>query len=299
MDRMSSMIFTADELKRAAAAEKTEIECRVRDSQGGVATYFDIFLFRILNKLEHSESLHGWNTTPRDSSRADARRALAELQWLAAYLANRKQGRFVPYEARCKGDDAGGQSDIRSPERMMSQGTATCLTWKGSPLFKSVFDFAILPMLLWELKPASIFEIGSGTGASARWIADTIASLGLSSRVYSADIKPIREPYAGVNFLNGDCRSPETLFGRDLLSTAPRPYLVIEDAHANVHNVLLYFDDFLIRGDYLFVEDSLLKGDALNAFLTASPHRYLVDTQYTDFFGRNATSAINSILVKV
>ena len=42
----------------------------------------------------------------------------------------------------------------------MSQGTAACLTWKGAPLFKSVFDFAILPMLLWELKPATVFEIG-------------------------------------------------------------------------------------------------------------------------------------------
>jgi cephalosporin hydroxylase len=293
------MIFTPDELKRAASAEKAEIESRVRGRQGGVATYFDIFLGKFLNRLEVSESLHGWNANPQESSRSDTARAVAELQWLATYLENRKQGRFVPYDARRRGDDAGGQSGIRSPERMMSQGTAACLTWKGSPLFKTVFDFAILPMLLWELRPASVFEIGSGTGASARWIADIIGSFGFNSQVYSTDIKPVSEPYAGVHFLTGDSRSPETLFGADLLRSAPRPYLVIEDAHINVHDVFVYIDEFLIKGDYFFIEDSLLKADDLNTFLSERPHRYVVDTHYTDFFGRNATSAVNSILVRV
>jgi cephalosporin hydroxylase len=181
----------------------------------------------------------------------------------------------------------------------MSQGTAACLTWKGSPLFKSVFDFAILPMLLWELRPATVFEIGSGTGASARWIADILDSFGLESQVYSTDIRPVSEPYAGVTFLTGDSRSPTTLFGADLLRSAPRPYVVIEDAHLNAHDVFLYLDDFLNKGDYLFIEDSYKKADALNGFLAERPHRYVVDTRYTDFFGRNATSAVNSILVRI
>jgi cephalosporin hydroxylase len=333
------MTFTPDDLKKAAAEEKAEIESRVRGRQGGVATYFDVLLFKILGRLEASESLHGWNTEtaeiesrvkggqggsanyfdvpfkildrlkfpkslhsaapPRELSRTDDAKLIAELRWLATYLENRKQGRFVTYEARRRGDEAGRQSDIRSPERAMSQGTAACLSWRGSPLFKSVFDFAILPMLIWELRPGTVFEIGSGTGASARWIADVIESFGLTSQVYSADIKPVTEPYAGVHFLAGDSRSPMTLFGADLLRSAPRPFLVIEDAHANVQNVLLYIDDFLMSGDYLFIEDSLLKGEDLNAFLSEWPQRYLVDTHYTDFFGRNATSAINSIFVKV
>jgi len=58
-------------------------------------------------------------------------------------------------------------------------------------------------------------------------------------------------------------------------------------------------DDFLVKGDYLFIEDSLYKGDDLKSFLSKRPQRYLVDAHYTDFFGRNATSAINSILIRV
>ena len=293
------MIFTPDDLKRAASAEKAEIESRVRGMQGGIATYFDAFLFNFLKRLEESEPLHGWNAYPREIPRAETARVIEELQWLATYLENRREGRFVPYDVRRRGDNARRQSDIRSPERSMSQGTAACLTWRGSPLFKSVFDFAILPMLLWELRPASVFEIGSGTGASARWIADMIRSFGLTSQVYSTDIRPVSEHYPGVRYLAGDSRSPTTLFQADLLRSAPHPYLIIEDAHVNAHGVFLYIDDFLIEGDYLFIEDSLPKSDDLSAFLTERPHRYRVDTYYTDFFGRNATSAVNSILIRV
>ena len=293
------MISEPDDLKKAASAAKAEIEARVRGTQGGVATYFDAFLFKFLKRLEESEQLHGWNAAPQEPSSTGTARQVQELQWLASHLENRNEGRFVAYETRRMGDEARGQSGIRSPERSMSQGTLECLSWKGSPLFKSVFDFAILPMLLWEIKPGTVFEIGSGTGASARWIADLLRTFGLDSQVYSADIHPAGAPHPGVHFLAGDTREPATLFGADLLRSAPHPFLVIEDAHANARNVFLYLDDFLVKGDYLFVEDSLIKGDDLSAFLKERPHRYAVDARYTDFFGRNATSAINSILVRI
>lgn len=293
------MTLLPDDLKKAAATEKADMESRVRGPQGGVATYFDVLLMNFLKRAERSEALHAWNTNPKKPPGAEAERAVEELRWLAAYLGNRIQGRLVPHEARVNGDKARGQSDIRSPERSMSQGMAEPLTWRGSPLFKSVFDFAILPMLLWELKPGTVFEIGSGTGASARWLADVIRGFGLDTQVYSSDIKPVAAHYPDVHFMTGDSKSPATLFDVDLLRSAPHPFLVIEDAHVNTCNLFRYLDEFLIAGDYLFVEDSLTKGEDLKTFLNERPNRYLVDTKYTDFFGRNATSALNSILVKV
>ena len=112
-------------------------------------------------------------------------------------------------------------------------------------------------------------------------------------------MKPVAGTCEGVQFLAGDCSSPESLFGAELLGSAPRPVLFIEDAHVNVGQVLAYIDRFLQSGDYLIVEDSYDKSDDLNAFLGQRPGRYAVDTRYTDFFGRNATSAINAILVKL
>src|SRR5262245_64062424 len=108
----------------------------------------------------------------------------------------------------------------------MSQGRRVGRWWKGTPLFKTVFDFAILPMLLWELKPGSVFEIGSGTGASARWIADTLAAFGSNAQVYSVDIKPVGETYPNVRFFAGDCKAPGSLFDAGLLGSAPHPFLV-------------------------------------------------------------------------
>ena len=179
-------------------------------------------------------------------------------------------------------------------------GYACCLQWKGKPLFKTVFDYAMLPMLLWELKPATVFEIGSGAGASAIWMADTMTGFaGQNATIYSVDINGITEGYEGVHFLVGDCNSPGSLFKPDLLRSAPRPWLVLEDAHVNVHDVLAHMDGFLAAGDYLFVEDSRIKTRELAAFLGQRDQRYKVDTRYTDFFGRNATCAANSIFVRI
>jgi cephalosporin hydroxylase len=307
------MVIAPENLERAASAEKSELEARVRMRQGGIATYFDVFLGKLLDQLDANSSLHNWQVTSHYSSPlqklmrklrgprkyAEASRFSEELKWLATHLENKAEGRFVSYDSRVKRCRGGPESDIRSPERMMSQGKSECLTWKGSMLFKTVFDFAIFPMLLWELRPGTIFEIGSGTGASAKWMADLVQLFGLTAEVHSTDKDRVEEEYPGVHFLSGNCCSPQSLFPLELLRDAPRPYLVVEDAHINVAEVLCYIDPFLTKGDYLLVEDSLLKRDALNALLQRHPHSYLVDTRYTDYFGRNATSAINSIFVRV
>jgi cephalosporin hydroxylase len=292
------MTFATRTLKEQACAAQAEIVSRVSQRQGGVPTFFDNFLNGVLQRLKSTESLHGWNVKLQTLPTTYTAQVVGELQWLARYLEARKAGRLVSHDVRRKGDDAGRPCDIGDLELLMSQGTTACLEWKGSPLFKTVFDFAIMPMLLWELKPASVFEIGSGTGASARWMADLMKSFGLDSQIYSVDINPVGEPYAGVHFLAGDCKSPASLFEADLLRSAPRPCLVIEDAHINVHGVLAYIDGFLVKGDYLFVEDSRDKSGDLDRFSSERPHRYKIDTRYTDFFGRNATSAANSIFVR-
>jgi len=292
------MSFATHGLKKAASAAQAEIVSRVSTGQAGIPTFFDNFLNGVLTRLKATESLHGWNSRPATPT-GQAAPAVAELQWLERYLENREDGRFVSYSARRKAERTSRESDIGELELLMSQGTASCLSWKGKPLFKTAFDFAILPMLIWELKPGTIFEIGSGNGASACWMADVVSSFGRECRVHSVDIKPVTGTHPGVEFRPGDCTSPETLFDEELLRAAPRPYLVLEDAHVNVHDVLVYTDAFLRKGDYLFVEDSRSKADDLHRFLGGRATRYMVDTRYTDFFGRNATCAANSILVRV
>jgi cephalosporin hydroxylase len=285
-------------LKEQACAAQAEIASRVAGPQGGVPTFFDNFLNGVVTRLKSNEALHGWNVKQQALPTTHTAQVIGELQWLAKFLESKKRGRLVPYADRRKEDETGRPCDIGPLELLMSQGTATCLEWNGRPLFKTVFDFAIVPMLLSELKPATIFEIGSGTGTSARWMADLMTSFGSDTQIHSVDIKPVAEAYSGVHFRAGDCKSPASLFDSDLLRGAPHPFLVIEDAHINVHDVLMHIDGFLTKGDYLFVEDSRDKTGDLERFTSARANRYKVDTRYTDFFGRNATCAANSIFVR-
>ena len=55
----------------------------------------------------------------------------------------------------------------------------------------------------------------------------------------------------------------------------------------------------LPAADVLVVEDSDVKRDALRQFLGAHAGDYLVDTHFTDYFGRNATCAADSIFVRM
>ena len=214
------------------------------------------------------------------------------LRWIKSFIGKLDHDRFETYPQR-RAVGGKGVCEVGPFELLMSQGVLECLEWKGRPLFKTVYEFACVPMLLHEMRPGTIFEIGSGTGASALWMADVCMTGGLSTRIHSVDIQQVPDALtASVTFHKGDTNSPETLFPADVLQTAKHPWLVIEDAHVNVPGVLRYFDSRLRPGDYLIVEDSRDKQEHLAAVIN---DRYRVDTRYTDFFGRNATSAEDSI----
>jgi cephalosporin hydroxylase len=178
------------------------------------------------------------------------------------------------------------------------QGAPSLMRWRGMPLMKNVFDFAMYPALLAELRPRTVFEIGSGRGASAAWFADSLALCGVEARIHSVDLVKVEMEHPRVSFYRGDCFEPELLFAPELLRAEPHPWLVVEDAHHNVAAVLERFHRFLAPGDYLVVEDSDVKRDAIRQFLGAHPRSYLVDTHFTDYFGRNATCAADSIFVR-
>tara|TARA_R110000803_G_scaffold33033_1_gene72495 strand:+ start:460 stop:1308 length:849 start_codon:yes stop_codon:yes gene_type:complete len=174
---------------------------------------------------------------------------------------------------------------------IMSQGTSSILKWKKLNLHKSCFDLAIYTQLIQDIEPSIIIEYGSGDGASALWMEDIIKSLKMKTKIFSYDI-------ADINI-----KDTEIIFKKiDLTKHFPKitnkkvKKLVFEDAHVNVLNVLINTDKILNKDDYLIIEDSGHKMNIINKFLSKSKNKYKVDTFYTDFFGINATSAINSIL---
>ncbi|MGK7875761.1 MAG: CmcI family methyltransferase [Xenococcaceae cyanobacterium] len=199
-------------------------------------------------------------------------------------------------------------------------------TWKGILLNKGVTEIALYPMLLYELQPKTIIEIGALNGGSAIWLADHLELFGVEAKVYSVDIdlslldEKARKD-SRVCFIEGDCNNLSAIFSTEMLSNLPHPWLVIEDAHVNLRAVMEYFHSNGIQnGDYFIVEDTnklmweaweekwddekeMQKGKqkmpTLRSWLLNHQDEYVVDTYYQDMYGYNGSKNWNSILKKV
>lgn len=269
--------------------------------QGDVLTFYDYTIREALTLLFENIGSISWNKDLEGILSQLAQLTGREnVETLISHIVNWHYGRFVDFNTRTKPAVNGADQDfLRKPEHdknyKMSQGWFDCLTWKDTVLFKTVYDLAIYQMMMWELKPKTILEIGSGTGGSAIWMSDLLTAYNMDCKIISVDITPPSIEYKNVTFLKGDAYKIEATLDAEMLNQLPHPWLVIEDAHANVQGVLNYFHQFMRRGDYLNIEDSQQKQEDITAFLQNKNGHYMVDTRYCDFFGRNLTCSWNSI----
>lgn len=297
-------LIAGSELKSAAQDCLREISAKIKSEQRGLPSVFDSWFTRALSSLARLDPGRSWEDSVHALAAqqpAQSQSLLWDLQRLRQYLDRRRQGRFVSFESR---ERSGRHYYPRfgtefGPDVLLTcQGAPSLMRWRGEPLMKNVFDFALYPALIAELRPLTVFEIGSGSGASAALFADNLAFCEVDGHVHSVDLVKAQMAHPRITFHQGDCHEPGSLFDPALLSDAPHPWLVVEDAHQNVAGVLRHFHAFMRPGDYLVVEDSDVKRDVLRQFSAEYPGVYLVDTRFTDYFGRNATCAADSIFVR-
>ena len=192
------------------------------------------------------------------------------------------------------------------------------ITHRGCHMLKTADDMIIYQQLLWNLRPATVIELGTFTGGSAIWLADMLRLMEIPSQIFSMDttLSNIEERVLelkpdNVTFLRGDSYKIEETFVPTFLKKLPRPWLVIEDAHINIYGILEHFDKFMETGDYFVVEDlnpnlptmlgfgGIYEGEykptgmvgltTLKQFLNNYSEKYAVDSFYTDLFGYNGT----------
>jgi len=191
--------------------------------------------------------------------------------------------------------------------------------YRGAFMLKTFFDTAVYYQLFNHVKPKTVIEMGSFTGASAMWYADAAKSLGYDCHVQSIEIDhsllsaEIRQQKTdNVNFIEGDANRIEEILPPSVLQPLPHPWLVIEDSHENITNVLVYLNQFMIAGDYAIIEDTnphipavvdahkvvneqfrpwgTSKLDTLKTFLKGPVGRdFKIDSFFTDFYGYNCT----------
>jgi cephalosporin hydroxylase len=296
-------LISGDLLKATTLRFSSEMRARVSGEQGGLLSIFDGWFTRVVARLLQFDPTRSWEDSVREfaSQSAEGR----DLQWdllrLRLFLDRWRQGRFVAFSDREKSAvfyHPRFGTEFGVDVLLTCQGAPALMHWCGTPLMKNAFDFAMYPALIAELRPRTVFEIGSGLGASAVWFADTLSFCGIEGNVYSVDRHKAKIEHPKVTFLQGDCSDPAQLFDPGLLRAQPHPWLVVEDAHHNVTAVLDHMHGFLSPGDYLVVEDTDVKRDAIRNFINAHPGAYFVDTKFTDHFGRNATCAADAIFVR-
>lgn len=176
-------------------------------------------------------------------------------------------------------------------------------TYRGIPMLKCAFDIINYQMIVSELRPDLIIEIGTHRGGSALYFADLLKNLG-SGEIHSIDILDnvkdeqvlemgnIRLFKKGwQNYDLAQCSSFEKI-------------MVIDDGSHVSTEVRLAFEKFravVSVGSYYIIEDGIIsqlniskskfKGGPLQASeeILKSTDAFVHDRKWSDFFGSNAT----------
>jgi cephalosporin hydroxylase len=184
-------------------------------------------------------------------------------------------------------------------------------SYRGVKAIRCPFDYVIYQMILFELKPDLIIEIGTNAGGGALYLADLLNIIG-NGEVHTIDIVKMSVPEVAEHprikiFTEG--------WEKYDLNLAKRfdKVLVIEDGshmYQDSLDAMTKFQDIVSIGSYLIVEDGIInemgmeekyKGGPLKAireFLEKN-HDYKVDRKWCDFFGKNATFNVNGYLKRI
>ena len=208
-----------------------------------------------------------------------------------------KDNRFVSFSERIKAIPESMPSGrlFDGIPFVSSQGIHSLIKWKEHSLYKTSSDLVLYWMILQDVKPDVIIELGSGDGGSAVWLADMAHALGLDTHVYSYDINKPKLNHPRVTFIEYDLMKINQQTKPPCWEFFLGGKLLIEDAHVNLKNVLDLFDNILSKDDYLIVEDSDAKQEIIRDFAGEKEPKYKLDQFFLDFFGKNITCSKNSI----
>lgn len=175
------------------------------------------------------------------------------------------------------------------------------VTYRGVPALKCPFDYVLYQMVVCELKPDLVIEIGTSEGGTALYIADlmdtirhgTIHTIDIDNRV-----SQLTSRHSRVKIFQDGWK------GYDLENAKGFPkIMIIDDAshtYTDVLESMRKFSPLVSLGSYFIVEDGIvtrierdkaLEGGPLKAiyeFLKTN-RNFEIDRNYCDFFGENAT----------
>jgi cephalosporin hydroxylase len=185
------------------------------------------------------------------------------------------------------------------------------VSYRGVKAIRCPFDYVLYQMILHEVQPDLIIEIGTNAGGGALYLADLMDKIG-HGVIHTIDIVDMVKSDLVINhpriirfqggFQNYDIKNAEGF----------NKILVIDDGshlYENVLESLFKFKDLVSIGSYFIVEDGIISElnlpeyhggptRAIGEFIEKT-NEFIIDRKWCDFFGKNATFNINGFLKKI
>ncbi|SHG30237.1 Cephalosporin hydroxylase [Flavobacterium fluvii] len=185
------------------------------------------------------------------------------------------------------------------------------VTYKGIKAIRCPFDYVIYQMIICELKPDLVIEIGTNIGGGALYIADLLDMNG-KGILHTIDIVDIVDPrvkeHKRIKFFTKGWED----YNLELTQGFEK-ILIIEDAshyYKDTIGILNKFYSLVTLDSYFIIEDGIINElglekdylggplKALREFLPNHPE-FIVDRKWCNMFGKNATFNVNGYLKRI
>lgn len=186
------------------------------------------------------------------------------------------------------------------------------VTYKGIKAIRCPFDYVIYQMIIGEVKPDLIIEIGSHEGGGAIYLSDLLKAYNIDGEIHTIDIhdnaKKNLVNYPNIKFFGNGAENYDIALAKKF-----KTILVIEDAAHTYEcskEAINKFASLVTVGSYLIVEDGIVNElgiekeygggplKAIREFLPSHPE-FMVDRKWCDMFGKNATFNVNGYLKRI
>lgn len=184
--------------------------------------------------------------------------------------------------------------------------------YKGVPAIKCPFDYVLYQMLLWQVKPDLVIEIGTNKGGSTLYLADLLRLIG-KGEIHTIDLPDNQEDSSLRSHPQIKIYKEGYLNYDTTILSGFENILVIEDGSHTYEDSLAALNKFaplISKDSYFIIEDGIVTElgrekefnggpqKAISEFLIKNKS-FTVDRKYCDFFGPNTTFNVNGYLKKI
>jgi cephalosporin hydroxylase len=185
------------------------------------------------------------------------------------------------------------------------------VTYRGIKTQRSPFDYVLYQMILFEIQPDLIIEIGTRYGGGALYLADLLDIRG-GGVIHSIDItnecQDIVKKHPRIKLFHNGWEN----YDINLTSTYNK-ILVIDDGshyYEQTLDAMRKFSSIVTPASYLIVEDGIIDKLGISKDYNGGPCRaireflrsnenFVVERRWCDFFGKNATNNVNGYLKRI